>query len=175
MLLLLVTSQRGQTIVNLSLEGMEVEKDSISFRLSTLLKHNRPGDPLDSIVLTRFKDKLLCVVRTLKCYIKKTQDIRKEEKQLLISYVSPHHGIGRDTLARWTLSVLSMAGINTLKYRSHSTRGASASAARACGVNLNTLMKHAGWKSQDLFAKFYNKRIDRDPLPVQNILLKGTT
>ena len=48
-LLLLVTSQRGQTIVNLDIENLDISTEAIVFRMKTLLKHNRLGDPLDSL------------------------------------------------------------------------------------------------------------------------------
>ena len=65
----------------------------------------------------------LCVVKTLKRYLKQTKNIRQDD-QLLIAYIKPHRAISRDTLARWTLIILQKAGINTQKYKGHSTRGA---------------------------------------------------
>ena len=52
-LLLLVTAQRGQTIVQLTLKNLEVG-ETLMFRLDKLLKHNRLGDALDTIVLKPF-------------------------------------------------------------------------------------------------------------------------
>ena len=69
-LLLLVTSQWGQTIIALSLEGLELG-EFVVFKLKQLLKHNRLGEPLDKVVLRPFDQcKKLCVVRTLKSYIR---------------------------------------------------------------------------------------------------------
>ena len=48
-LLLLVSSQRGQTIVNLITEGKKKD-EKVTFKMKVLLKHNRPGDPLDTLV-----------------------------------------------------------------------------------------------------------------------------
>ena len=76
MLLLLVSSQRGQTIVNLSVDGMEVD-ENVVFKMKVLLKHNRVGDPLDTLVLRPFQEcKRLYVVRTLKRYLDVTETIR---------------------------------------------------------------------------------------------------
>ena len=162
MLLLLVSSQRGQTIIALSLEGLELSEVAI-FRLTKLLKHNRLGDRLQTITFRPYDESYrLCVVRTLKLYIKRTEKVRKQTKQLLISFVPPHKAISRDTLARWTLKVMDLAGVDTNKYKGHSTRGASASAGRKLGVGINQIMKHAGWKCVESFATFYEKEIEKE-------------
>ena len=170
-LLLLVTSQRGQTIINLSTEGMMVE-ETVVFSLKVLLKHNRQGDPLDTITLRQFLEcKRLCVVRTVKSYLARTQEVRRH-KQLLLSFVKPHLPISRDTLSRWTLLMLQLSGIDTTKYKSHSTRGATASAAKRLGVPTNLILKNASWKSAESFAKFYDKKLDKDATDVGQALLR---
>lgn len=163
MLLLLVTSQRGQTILNLSVQGMTLTKDIVVFRMNKLLKHNRLGDPLDTIFLQSYnQNPKLCVVRTLKAYLVIVGPHRKNMKQLLLSIGKPFHEIKRDTIARWTVDTLQAAGVDVSKYKGHSTRGASASATRASGVNINVIMKHAGWRCEESFARHYNKQIDRE-------------
>lgn len=163
MLLLLVTSQRGQTILNLSVTGMSLTRDIVVFRMQTLLKHNRLGDPLDTIFLQSYNSNpKLCVVRTLKTYLVIVGPHRKNMKQLLLSIAKPYHEVKRDTIARWTINTLQAAGIDTGKYKGHSTRGASASATRSSGVNINVIMKHAGWRCEESFARHYNKQIDRE-------------
>ena len=162
-LMLLVSAQRGQTILNLDVFNMTMKRHFIHFGMTKLLKHNKPGDPLDSIIFKSFGDNhKLCVVHTLKTYIVRSAPHRKEQKQLLLSYIAPHKAISRDTLARWTLTVLNLAKIDTNKYKSHSTRGAAASAARYSGIHLNLIMKQAGWRCATSFARHYNKRIERE-------------
>ena len=173
LLLLLVTSQRGQTILGLSLKGLDVE-DQWVFRLTKLLKHNRLGDSLDTIILKPFDSCLrLCVVRAIKAYIKRTEQVRKGKQQLLISFVAPYKAISRDTLARWTLKVLAEAGVNVQKYGSHSTRGASASAAKRLGASLNLIMRQAGWRNAESFGRFYNKELEQEPNIVGQMLLNN--
>ena len=168
-LLLLVTSQRGQTIVNLNIDNMTLSHLAI-FRMKKLLKHNRVGDPLDTVTLKPFDQcKHLCVVRTLKAYLNKTQFVRSYSA-LLLSYVRPFRPISRDTLSRWTLIVLQLSGIDVDKYKSHSTRGASTSAAKRLGVPVNVIMKQASWRSVHSFATFYDKRLEYDN-EMQNVLL----
>lgn len=119
MLLLLVSSQRGQTILHLSVKGMSLTKDFAVFRMDKLLKHNRLGDPLDTIYFQSYnKNPKLCVVRTLKTYLCVVGPDRKTKKQLLLSVSAPYHEVKRDTIARWTKDTLNAAGINTDVYKS---------------------------------------------------------
>ena len=103
----------------------------------------------------------LCIVRTIKEYLTRTEK----------HYQPPHKAISRDTLARWTLGVLRTADIDVNKYKSHSTRGASASAASRLGVSVNMIMKQASWRNVNSFARFYNKDVEKDPTPVGESLL----
>ena len=174
MLLLLVTSQRGQTIINLDTQDMQIT-DKVVFKMKVLLKHNRIGDPLDTLILRSFPEcKSLCVVTCLKCYLKQTQKFRTFS-QLILSFTKPHRPISRDTLSRWTLKVMDMAGLDILKYRSHSTRGAATSAAKRLGVPLNLIMRQASWRSASSFAKFYDKRLEDDVSQVGHALLSNVT
>ena len=173
MLLLLVTAQRGQTIIALSVENLQLGRECV-FKMTKLLKHNRMGDPLDTITIRPFDDcHRLCVVRCLKEYIRRTKSLRKGHTQLLVSFVQPHKSISRDTLARWTIEVLKLAGIDTSRYRSHSTRGAAASAANKAGVPINLILRSAGWRNEHSFAKYYNKNIDQDHSRVGEELLRS--
>ena len=170
-LLLLVSSQRGQTIINLMTDRMRVEGKSVVFKMKTLLKHNQLGQPLDSIRFHAYDNvKELCVVRTLKEYLTRTSRFRRAQPQLLLSYIGPHGPISRATLARWTLTALSLAGIDTTKYKGHSTRGASASSAQAMGASLNAIMRNASWRHAKSFAVHYHKTVD-DPGEVQRAIL----
>ena len=175
MLLMLVTAQRGQTIIALSVKDLEIS-EIVVFKMTKLLKHNRKGDPLDSIILRPFDSCYrLCVVRTLKEYLEKTKPLRKGQQQLLVSYMAPYKAISRDTLARWTVKTLDLAGIDTSKYKGHSTRGASASAARKLGVPINLILKQAGWKNEFSFARYYDKNIDQDETDMGQTLLRNST
>ena len=71
LLILLITGHRGQTILVLTLDNVELSKQEIRFDLDKLLKSNRTGDLLSTITLKAFpqnKNKH-CVVRTIKTYI----------------------------------------------------------------------------------------------------------
>ena len=171
LLMLLVSSQRGQTILALHTDRMDCRSKSITFRMRTLLKHNQLGQPLDAITFYAYpKNKNLCVVRTLTRYLERTERNRRGRTQLLLSYICPQAPISRATLARWTMNVLSLAGIDTSKYKGHSTRGASASSAQVMGASLNAIMRNASWKDAKSFAVHYHKTIE-DPGEAQRAIL----
>ena len=171
LLLLLVSSQRGQTILALHTDRMDCRKSSITFRMRTLLKHNQVGQPLDSITFHAYpRNRRLCVVRTLTRYLSRTDKNRRGRTQLLLSYICPQAPISRATLARWTLAGLGRAGIDTEVYKGHSTRGASASSAHAMGASLNAIMRNASWRDAKSFAVHYHKTIE-DPGEVQRAIL----
>ena len=159
-LILLITGHRGQTILALNINNLEFNRQEAVFDLDKLLKSNRTGDPLSSITLSSFpEDKKLCVVRAIKTYVIRTAS-RRKHNQLLLSFIKPFGPISRDTLSRWTLTILKEAGINTNRFAAHSTRGAVASNARSLGIPVATILKNAGWKTSIAFARHYNKRIE---------------
>lgn len=159
MLLLLVTGQRGQTIHKLDVSNMFISKEKITFIIAENVKQSRPGVPNPQVVLEPFGDSSICVVTTLREYIKRTASLRGADSQLLISYIKPYKSVSRDTITRWVREVLNQAGIDTSIYSSHSTRSASASAAHRAALPLDDILATAGWSSAHCFAKFYNKPI----------------
>lgn len=162
-LLLLCTAHRGQTIWRMHLSGMGITDCGVKFRMKHQLKHNKPGEPLSTIKVVEYpEDPIICPVRCLKEYIYRTKPLRKGVDQLLITSRKPHEQISRNTVASWTKKVFRYAGIDTKRFAPHSTRAASTSAAMEAGININTLLQQASWKSAATFAKHYHKVIE-DP------------
>ena len=160
--ILLVSGQRGQTIHLLNISNMRVSADSYTFLFSRLLKQTRPGSPNPTVTLTAFRDSRLCVVTTLKEYISRTESLRGSESQLFVSYSKPHKAVSRDTISRWVKTVLLSVGIDTKKFRPHSTRAAAVSAANNASLPLDEILTTAGWSSASTFAQFYNKPVVRE-------------
>ena len=96
----------------------------------------------------------------LREYLKRTKPMRNTEK-LFISYVKPHHEVSRDTLSRWIKTTLQKSGINTNIFKAHSVRAAATSVAKT-EVDINTILKTAGWTRASTFAKFYNRPVIKD-------------
>ena len=77
----------------------------------------------------------LCVVQNLKVYIDRTKPLRAAHTQLLTSSQKPYLPVPTDTIARWLKTVPRAAGISD-DFSAHSTRAASASAAKRKGSPL---------------------------------------
>ena len=101
----------------------------------------------------------LCVVTLLEEYLSRTASVRGKHSQLFISYVKPFSPVSRGTISCWIKTVMQQAGIDTTKFKPHSTRAASTSAASRNAVPLENILTAAGWKSDCVFAKYYNKPV----------------
>lgn len=172
-LLLLLTAQRGQTVWRLNVSGLEFFEDKMVFRLHHLLKHNKPGDPLDTLIVPAYPaDSLLCPVRVVKRYLLRTKKHRKNFDQLLLATRPPYLPVSRDSISRWTKNALEWAGVDTSRFKAHSTRGASTSKACSLGIDVNHLLRQASWKSAETFGRFYNKTIERNHRHLRILLLE---
>ena len=141
---------------------MVFSNNCYTFQLVEHLKQSRPGVKNPLVKLKAFEDKALCVVSTLQEYLTRTQTLRGSESQLFISYRKPFKKVSRDTVSRWVRSVLTDSGIDTSRFKPHSTRAASASAASNASVSLDDILQTAGWSSESTFATFYNKPIAKE-------------
>lgn len=160
MLILLVSSQRGQSIHLLDLQHVTMEEDNYSFDLAEHIKTSTPRSPHTKIDISVYEpDSTICPLACLKAYINKTKNLRNSETQLFISYVRPHKPVSRDTVSRWTKETLRICGIDTNVFTAHSTRSASVSKANEKDVPIHEIMANAGWKSAETFRKYYNKPV----------------
>ena len=173
MLIALVSAQRGQTLEYLSLDNLTTGKQSYTFVISKLVKQSKPGRVQPIVKLPAYTaDKRLCVVHTLREYLDRTEPIRGEEKQLFVSYMKPHKGVSCDTIRRWLVTVLARAGVDVNIYKAHSTRSAATSAAKRNSATIDMIMNAAGWKSDNTFAKFYDKPVQQEGEFANRVLLK---
>ena len=160
MLILLVSSQRGQSIHFLDLQYVTMEEDYYSFDLAEHIKTSTPRSPHTKIDISVYEpDSTICPLACLKAYINKTKNLRNSETKLFISYVRPHKPVSRDTISRWTKETLRICGIDTNVFTAHSTRSASVSKANEKDVPIHEIMANAGWKSAETFRKYYNKPV----------------
>ena len=114
-------------------------------------------------ILNRFPDQSLCVTHCLETYISRTECLR-QGSQLLVSFQTPHKGISRDTLGRWTRDVMNQSGFNLDIFKPHSTRASSISKATMRSVSLATIAATVGWRNASAVAKYYNKPIEEEGL-----------
>ena len=142
-----------------------------TFQIVNHLKQSGPGVKNPLVELRPFKDETLCVVTTLKEHLTRTQSLRGSESQLFISYNRPQFKrVSKDTISRWVKLVLTDSGIDTSRFKPHSTRAASTSAASNASVSLDDILHTAGWSSESTFAKFYNKPIVKENTFVDKVL-----
>ena len=144
MLMALLSKQRRQTLHTLSVDYMQISSDKCVFFINSLLKTSRPGKHSACTGFQAYApDVSLCIVKHLQRYLKHTDILRGDLKQLFISYSKPHKAVSPDTVCR--LLTMVDAGIDTSKYSAHSTRSASTSAAKGNSISIATIMKSAGW------------------------------
>lgn len=158
MLLALLSGQRGQTLHLIDIRNIHLQENSRKIVIGDMLKTSKRH--LGEIELMKYDvDPDLCVRHTLSNYLDKTETRRGSVTRLFITSQRPHRFASRDTIGRWMKSVLTMAGIDTYIFKPHSTRVASASAAHALRIPVDTLLRTVGWSSESTFRKFYNKDI----------------
>ena len=111
-------------------------------------------------------DKNLSHKEALLEYVCRTESYRStgpdRKTKLFLSYIKPHNPISSSSIARWILAMLSLAGIDTYKYKAYSVRSVSASA----GVTTNQIMEAADWSSKSVFQQFYYKSTNANAIGV---------
>ena len=99
----------------------------------------------------------------LKVYIERTKASRPTKsgsENLFLSCIKPHGPVTSTTLARWVKSTLAQAGIDTTKFKAHSSRSASSSAAYEARVASPGITEAADWSTVSTFTtKFYRKPV----------------
>ena len=100
-----------------------------------------------------YTDENLCVVRHVRKYIDMTKEIRNDDS-FFISFQKPHKNVSTETISCWIR--LKQCGVDTEKFKAHSTRSASASAELSQGAPVDAIMGRVSWSPERTFAKFYN-------------------
>lgn len=171
MLIALVSAQRTQSIHLLDLQFMKPSNDTVEFVIPTHIKQSQPGYKTRTIILKAYPtDPGLYVINHLNEYLKKTRSLRGEENKLFVSYVQPHRGISKDTIARWIPTVMLKAGLDITKFKPHSSRSAATSKATQACVPVQDILKQAGWSSHRTFDRFYNKPVRKDSTIANSVL-----
>ena len=160
-LLTLLSGQRCQTVKFFSIKNMDLSDLKCIFVITEKVKQSRVGTHLKPVEFLAYpEDEKLCVIKHLQEYIKKTQVVRGDCIQLLLSHVMPHGPASKDTISRWCKNVLKSAGIDVSKFTAHSTRSASTSFLAERNVNIKDIMTSAGWSNEMTFQRYYHKPAD---------------
>jgi hypothetical protein len=168
-LIALANAPRAQTLVSLDLDNMFIEDNFVLFLFNNVLKTSRIGHNF-SMKIEHFRREELCAMHTLLHYITRTKSVRKSQK-VLVSFVT-FKEVTTSTVARWLRCVLNLSGIDTDRFKAHSYRGASVSAAFNKGCSLKCILNTADWKSDKHFRKYYYRNyVPKKQLSFANAVL----
>ncbi|KAI9554999.1 reverse transcriptase [Daphnia sinensis] len=158
MLLALVTMFRVSELAAIDSTSLVFSDSGLQFNLSRLRKSQRAG-PLLSRKISRFQDIRICPVATTEDYWKATLPLRKpgNSANLFVGSVKPHSQVRGSTIGHWIKKILDFAGVDSVIYSAHSTRGASALKAAIKGRPTDAILKTAGWASESTFVRYYRR------------------
>lgn len=159
MLLALTTASRASEIQGMDLEFM-LDKGEEMFTIPKLTKTMRAGQKPHTVTLVQYEKKELDVVSCVRAYVRRTHSWRttKEKHKLLLSTIPPHKPVATSTIANWLKKVMTAAGIDTDKYKAHSTRSAATSKAKAVGLSVSDIIAQANWSRASTFSRFYDRQ-----------------
>ncbi len=90
-------------------------------------------------------------------YFRRTGLILYSKDRVFVGQKLVKTEIDTQTIAKDTMKVMSLAGININKFKSHSTRMVAASKVLNKGVSVDKIMRVVRWKSRSVFDLFYNR------------------
>ena len=154
-LIALATASRAQSLVSMDLDHMVISENCVIFSFPNVLKTTRVGHSY-CLKIEHFRDESLCAMHTLLHYLKVTKKLRCA-RNVLVSYVT-YDKVTTSTVARWLKLVLNLSRIDSDKFKAHSYRSASASAAVNRGCSLKKILDTADWASEKNFRKFYYRQ-----------------
>ena len=143
----------------------------VKFSIGDKLKQTKPGKHLHELEFPSYPtDVRLCVVDAVKEYLARTKHLRSIITSLFVTYVKAYKAASKDTICRWIKTTLELAGIDLSRFKPHSIRSASASAAAVAKVPVDTILRTPGWSGPCTFAKYEKKPIQQHG-ELANVLL----
>ena len=175
-LVTLATARRVSEVHALSMDSDHLRFSNLdgSLILRTqqgfLAKNQLPSRAPDSIKIPKLSNpscksdnfnRMLCPVRAVKIYLKRTKSLRKHRKRLFIP-TQGDHDLNKSTISRWVKYAIKHAYGSISKNpnrlfrpRAHELRAISASWAYMNFIPLEEVLKSAVWSSSSLFASHY--------------------
>ena len=138
---------------------MDITPSAYISPIEKMRKQSRPGFHQEPIRYEKYvADPRLCIYNHLEEYITRRKSSRGDIPQLLITHSRPHHAASSETISRWYKQVLDLAGIDTAKYKGHSTCAASTSLlVESNSANILQIIKAVGWSNEQTFRRVYNQ------------------
>jgi hypothetical protein len=120
-------------------------------------------------------DQLLCPVRALRIYYRRTADRRTEHSRLLIPVLGRREAVSRNTVSAWITSVIRRAymhqhrDLQTLhRITAHEVRAIATSWHFHHTMSLGNVMQAASWRTHSTFSSYYL----RDVAMIENGMMK---
>lgn len=165
-LLALITAQRVQTISLIRIRNIRAFESGFEIKITDCIKTSLTMEKQPCLKIPYYTASAnLCVASTLNEYLIRTAAMRDNNREdfLFLTFRKPHRRASVQSLSRWIKSTLSLGGIDTDVFKSHSTRHAATSAANRQGISIDNIRRTAGWsKGSATFAKFYNRPLQDD-------------
>ncbi len=151
LLLLLATGIRVDCASKLSLSfSRQPNFCQIPYLLPRKTGHSEP-----QVIRCLLENPRLCPVLAIEHFLSLVTSVRKPgEKFLFVSSTGKRAHI--DTLRHWVIDLLHESGIDAT---AGSCRSASSSAAIIREVDIDTVMKSAGWKRESTFRRYYQRQV----------------
>ena len=175
-LVTLATARRVSEVHALSMDSDHLRFSNLDgslilrTQLGFLAKNQLPSRAPDSIKIPKLSNpscksdnfnRMLCPVRAVKIYLKRTKSLRKHRKRLFIP-TQGDHDLNKSTISRWVKYAIKHAYGSISKNpnrlfrpRAHELRAISASWAYMNFIPLEEVLKSAVWSSSSLFASHY--------------------
>ena len=171
-LIAIASGQRRSSLQALSMEPGHLRWENSGVRLipipSFIAKNQTASSGSVEIFLPSLasmssveEDKVWCPVRTLKWYLSRTKDLRSSSS-LFVTTTAPHGAASRDTVSRWLVECIKLAGDDVLQagpVRAHDTRALSTSWALFNGATMEQIQKAAFWANPNSFISCYLKDV----------------
>ena len=149
-----------------NIDGSLIIRTQVGF----LAKNQLPTRAPDSIKIPKLSNfcarndsfsRLLCPIRAIKVYLKRTKILRKNRNRLFIP-TRGDHDINKSTISKWVkytikhaYKAISTNQIKLLKIRAHELRALSASWAYFNFIPLDEIIEAAVWSNSSIFASHY--------------------
>ena len=118
--------------------------------------------PALSQLSSEHNDLLLCPVRALKIYSRRTADRRTENSRLFIPVLGTREAVSRNTISAWIASVIRRAYLNQHgdlqalhRVSAHEVRAIATSWHFHHTLSLENVMRAASWRTHSTFSSFY--------------------
>ena len=142
MFMVLTRPSRSADLSKLDIRSRTYTSKGAIFQPIHLEKQSRSEKPVKEFFFPYYAmDKLLCPVKALQPYEEHTASFRSEKSNyLFLSWIGKHEPVTSSTIARWLLTCLQEAGIDTNTFK---VRGAAFSTADWSGVTIAGILNAA--------------------------------